>query len=600
MRKATRAPCAMPVQQISVNPVEWGKDIPHGMDEAPEWREAILALSGGNPVPPERCMSQASTLSNSYDICRICHCEGERDAPLIAPCYCSGSLRYVHQACLQQWIKSSDIRACELCKFQFVMYSKIKPIMQWEQLELTALERRKLLCMVLFHTAALSCVLWSLHVLIDGTLEEINKGYLEWSLWTKLIGVTAVFSGGVAYIFHQGKAYCALCRRWRAFNRVIYVQNAPEKIALGAHQNSAVSQTPCIEGANSLLGSGGCCGVETESALADNRDNPHERSASIDLHQDPATSTSHSSKSDNSIGRQDSIQEKRMWFRSSSIYGSKDNLGAISKSASLSNDEVSVTSYDELSHSCLRPSGNSIHEDMEPLPPPAAFVDIATNTELVYENEKLDMKASCKSSSSTSGSPVLPPETLSKSCSSSRVSLNKCSEQNPASSQSTSISASSDTAQDVKTESKMNRALMVGSGLTYSRPTRVGYPYLLSTFHPLIQQNLAVQKDSASSSSSSSEECVASLMRQQHIAHDSSSGKLQQTRPWTVGGPYFLQSTSYHHPDETWSHTTDDVRSERSGIRSATTSSDSSSRFQCTSRSQSPLLAAAKSHPKPK
>lgn len=91
--------------------------------------------------------------------------------------------------------------------------------MKWEQLELSALERRKLLCMVLFHTAALSCVLWSLHVLIDGTLEEINKGYLEWSLWTKLIGVTAVFSGGVAYIFHQGKAYCALCRRWRAFNR---------------------------------------------------------------------------------------------------------------------------------------------------------------------------------------------------------------------------------------------------------------------------------------------------------------------------------------------------------------------------------------------
>lgn len=34
-------------------------------------QEAILALSGGNPVPPERCMSQASTLSNSYDICRL-------------------------------------------------------------------------------------------------------------------------------------------------------------------------------------------------------------------------------------------------------------------------------------------------------------------------------------------------------------------------------------------------------------------------------------------------------------------------------------------------------------------------------------------------
>ncbi|KAJ1522737.1 hypothetical protein ONE63_001896 [Megalurothrips usitatus] len=600
MRKSSRAQCAMPVQQISVNPVEWSKDVQHGIDEAPEWREAILALSGGNPVPPERCMSQASTLSNSYDICRICHCEGERDAPLIAPCYCSGSLRYVHQACLQQWIKSSDIRACELCKFQFVMYSKTKPIMQWEQLELSALERRKLLCMVLFHTAALSCVLWSLHVLIDGTLEEINKGLLEWSLWTKLIGVTAVFSGGVAYIFHQGKAYCALCRRWRAFNRVIYVQNAPEKVALDAHQNVTILQTQCPEGTNSLLATGGCCGVETESAVADIRDHFHDQNTSIDLHQDPATSTSHSSKSDGSVCKQDSIHEKRMWFRSSSIYGSKENLGACSKSGSLSNDDISITSLDELTQSCLRSSRNSINDDMEPLPPPAAFVDSATNTELVYENERADSKTLGKPCSSTTGSPV-PPEPLSRSCSSSRASLTKGSDQIPVPNQSFAQQDTSDPVQDKASESKVNTALMLGSGLTYSR-TRVGYPYLLSTFHPMIPQSLNVQSDarSGSSSSSNSEDCVASLMRQPHNANDTNVAKPQPTRPWTVGGPYFLQSGGYHQSNDGWSHTTDDIRSDRSGIRSAASSSETSSRFQCPSRSQSPLLSIAKPHPKTK
>jgi len=64
---------------------------------------------------------------NDELVFRICHCEGDSEVPLIAPCYCAGSLRYVHQACLQQWIKSSDIRSCELCKFQFIMQSKIKP-----------------------------------------------------------------------------------------------------------------------------------------------------------------------------------------------------------------------------------------------------------------------------------------------------------------------------------------------------------------------------------------------------------------------------------------------------------------------------------------
>ena len=64
---------------------------------------------------------------NAKLVFRICHCEGDSEVPLIAPCYCAGSLRYVHQACLQQWIKSSDIRSCELCKFQFIMQSKLKP-----------------------------------------------------------------------------------------------------------------------------------------------------------------------------------------------------------------------------------------------------------------------------------------------------------------------------------------------------------------------------------------------------------------------------------------------------------------------------------------
>lgn len=67
---------------------------------------------------------------------RICHCEGEEGAPLLAPCYCSGSLRYVHQACLQQWIKASDTRACELCKFTFIMHAKTKPFCEVGELVL--------------------------------------------------------------------------------------------------------------------------------------------------------------------------------------------------------------------------------------------------------------------------------------------------------------------------------------------------------------------------------------------------------------------------------------------------------------------------------
>lgn len=34
----------------------------------------------------------------------------------------------MHQACLQQWIKSSDTRCCELCKYEFIMETRLKPL----------------------------------------------------------------------------------------------------------------------------------------------------------------------------------------------------------------------------------------------------------------------------------------------------------------------------------------------------------------------------------------------------------------------------------------------------------------------------------------
>ncbi|CAF3522577.1 unnamed protein product [Rotaria socialis] len=55
------------------------------------------------------------------DICRVCRCEGAVDRPLFYPCLCHGSIRYVHDDCLIQWLKVSRKEECELCgtKFRF-------------------------------------------------------------------------------------------------------------------------------------------------------------------------------------------------------------------------------------------------------------------------------------------------------------------------------------------------------------------------------------------------------------------------------------------------------------------------------------------------
>ena len=49
-------------------------------------------------------------------MCRICHCEEVSPEFLITPCYCSGTLKFVHQACLQQWLKSNGKKHCFLLK----------------------------------------------------------------------------------------------------------------------------------------------------------------------------------------------------------------------------------------------------------------------------------------------------------------------------------------------------------------------------------------------------------------------------------------------------------------------------------------------------
>ncbi len=80
---------------------------------------------------------------------------------------------------------------------------------------MNVVERRKIMCSVGFNLIAVTCVLWSLYVLIEKTRDEVKTGklrmlkfwfylkekgefcYLEWPFWTKLIVVAIGFTGGL-------------------------------------------------------------------------------------------------------------------------------------------------------------------------------------------------------------------------------------------------------------------------------------------------------------------------------------------------------------------------------------------------------------------
>ncbi|KAG0161551.1 hypothetical protein PDIDSM_9085 [Penicillium digitatum] len=56
---------------------------------------------------------------DDLDTCRICHGEATEEEPLFYPCKCSGSIKFVHQVCLVEWLSHSQKKHCELCKTPF-------------------------------------------------------------------------------------------------------------------------------------------------------------------------------------------------------------------------------------------------------------------------------------------------------------------------------------------------------------------------------------------------------------------------------------------------------------------------------------------------
>ncbi|KAL9174204.1 hypothetical protein ABFS82_02G036500 [Erythranthe guttata] len=75
---------------------------------------------GGNNINNNSGVGRYDLLDDDdEDVCRICRNPGDADNPLRYPCACSGSIKFVHQDCLLQWLNHSNARQCEVCKHPF-------------------------------------------------------------------------------------------------------------------------------------------------------------------------------------------------------------------------------------------------------------------------------------------------------------------------------------------------------------------------------------------------------------------------------------------------------------------------------------------------
>jgi hypothetical protein len=96
----------------------WGRS-GDGMERAEGAAMASVQGGGGDSAAAEKVKQRRTVMAegdadDEEDVCRICRMTGEDDSPLYYPCACSGSIKYVHQECLLQWLNHSNARQCEV------------------------------------------------------------------------------------------------------------------------------------------------------------------------------------------------------------------------------------------------------------------------------------------------------------------------------------------------------------------------------------------------------------------------------------------------------------------------------------------------------
>lgn len=86
-------------------------------------REAEKSASTAEEEDREKTSSTSFDIDDDEEeeeeVCRICRNPGDSENPLRYPCACSGSIKFVHQDCLLQWLNHSNARQCEVCKHAF-------------------------------------------------------------------------------------------------------------------------------------------------------------------------------------------------------------------------------------------------------------------------------------------------------------------------------------------------------------------------------------------------------------------------------------------------------------------------------------------------
>ena len=155
---------------------------------------------------------------NEGKICRIClHGDNETD-PLIEPCQCTGTMQFVHETCLLQWLNTSYKGRCEVCFYHFKTKRDKKGLIKWRALPMTASQRTKYGLTIILHSLVLMFFLWSSTFVISEFMHA-DKGSTGY--WIKLAIILISTTAFLCFAAHQSTWYVRLYERFSVYNMPI-------------------------------------------------------------------------------------------------------------------------------------------------------------------------------------------------------------------------------------------------------------------------------------------------------------------------------------------------------------------------------------------
>ena len=115
--------------------------------------------------------------------CRICYEAESTENPVITPCECSGSMKFIHEQCLKTWIlsqtKDPKVFSCDICKYAIKMEIKLESIFSRKNVKKEMFKMLLLPCIIFIVTTILAFIFFTLFSKSSTSVSTPGKIYLS-------------------------------------------------------------------------------------------------------------------------------------------------------------------------------------------------------------------------------------------------------------------------------------------------------------------------------------------------------------------------------------------------------------------------------------